>query len=391
MTSARPLRILMVGDYSDDPRLGSAKVMHALRSEFVALGHQCETMFSTQISATFSRQLRQAVLPVQAFSAIRRQLAGQRFDVVDVASAEGLWLGVARTLGLYRRTAFICRSHGIEHLNYQRMLDDHAAGLVSKPWWRRVWYPASRLSQVAAAARLADGVIVLTERDWSFVLSRSWRPPDRVRVVPHGLSEHFLGHPAPAGARGAGALFCGTWDHAKGIQYLVRAMDLLVERAHAVPLTILGPGVPASDVMAAFSERSRPLVTVIDRADESRVRDEYRRHDLLVFPSSYEGFGLVVIEAMSQGLPVVATPVGCAATLVRGGETGVQVPPRDATAIADAVATLMQSAEERRRLGENAARAVAEMSWRHTARLTLDFYEKTLATVRGPRESGAQR
>jgi glycosyltransferase involved in cell wall biosynthesis len=176
----------------------------------------------------------------------------------------------------------------------------------------------------------------------------------------------------------------------KGMHYVARVMDVLVERGQSVPLTILGPGVAAPDVLAAFTDRARPLVTVIDRADEARVRDEYRRHDLLVFPSSYEGFGLVVIEAMSQGLPVVATPVGCAATLVRTGETGVQVPPRDPAAIADAIVALMQSPCERRRLGENAARLVAEMSWRQTAQQTLGFYRKTLERTRGPQETAAQ-
>ena len=175
----------------------------------------------------------------------------------------------------------------------------------------------------------------------------------------------------------------------KGIQYLTKAADLLVERGHAFPFTVLGPGVPSADVAAAFSERARPLVTVIDRADASRVLEEYRRHDLLVFPSSYEGFGLTVIEAMSQGLPVIATPVGCAATLVRTGETGVQVPPRDATAIADAIAGLMQSPAERRQLGENAAREVASMSWRETARQTLEFYRKTLDRIRSAHTNGA--
>ena len=50
---------------------------------------------------------------------------------------------------------------------------------------------------------------------------------------------------------------------------------------------------------------------------------EYRRHDALLWTSSYEGFGLVLLEAMSQRLPVIATPAGCAATLVRDGQTGI--------------------------------------------------------------------
>ena len=58
-------------------------------------------------------------------------------------------------------------------------------------------------------------------------------------------------------------------------------------------------------MLAAFAPAVRPFVTVIDRAPEDRVMAEYRRHDALLFPSTYEGFGLVVIEAMSQRLPVI--------------------------------------------------------------------------------------
>lgn len=387
MSETAPLRILLVGDYPDDPRLGSAKVMHELRKAFVALGHECDAVFSPEIGNGGPPRLHQAIAPLKAMGAIRRRLSNGGFDVVDAASAEGLWFGLARRIGAYRRTAYICRSHGLEHLNYQRMLDDDAARLISKPWWKRLWYPAARLSQVALAARLSDGLVVLNERDWSYTLSRSWQVPDRVTVIPHGLSEQFLGNgAAPFGSRGSGVLFCGTWDHSKGIQYLVRAIDLLAERGETCPLTVLGPGIPAADVLAAFTDRARPTVTVIDRADVSRVREEYRRHDVLVFPSTYEGFGLTVIEAMSQGLPVIATPVGCAATLVRTGETGVQVPPRDATAIADAIAVLMKSREERRQLGENAAREVASMSWAETARKTVEFYRRALERIRGSQE-----
>ena len=108
-----------------------------------------------------------------------------------------------------------------------------------------------------------------------------------------------------------------------------------------MPLTILGCGIPPADVLAALPEVLRPHVTVVDRVSEEEVVAQYRRHDLLVFPSTYEGFGLVVLEAMSQGLPVVATPVGCVPDLVRDGETGVIVPLRDSAALAEAVTRLM--------------------------------------------------
>jgi glycosyltransferase involved in cell wall biosynthesis len=99
-----------------------------------------------------------------------------------------------------------------------------------------------------------------------------------------------------------------------------------------------------------------------------------------VFPSTYEGFGLVVLEAMSQGLPVIATPVGCAPELVRDGETGMIVPARSSRALADAVTRIMSCAAERARLGANSAAEVSAMSWKRTAARTLDAYARARAS-----------
>lgn len=377
--TAQPLNILLVADYADDPRLGSAKVVHKLREELHAAGHHCDALFSSDIGRWPSgRQVRQLVAPVLAARAIRRALSRRAYDVVDAASAEGLWFGARRRLGGFTRTAFVCRSNGIEHLNYRRMLDDSRHGLLPKPWPRRIWYPLSRLTQVAAAARMADRLIVLNESDRRFAVAKGWQPAARIDVIPHGVSDRFLVD-RPASARGAGALFCGTWDLVKGTAYLVRAFEQLAAGGTPVPLTILGPGIPARDVLASFSASTRPHVTVLDRVPEDQVVDEYRRHDLLVFPSTYEGFGLVLLEAMSQGLPVVATSAGCAPDLVRDRENGRIVPPRDSGAIAVAVARLMRSADERDRLGRNAAATVASMTWTRTTARTIETYRRALA------------
>jgi glycosyltransferase involved in cell wall biosynthesis len=374
-----PLRILLVGDYTDDPRLGSAKVTHKLREELRAAGHDCDALFAGDIAARpANRHIRQLVAPMFAVQAIQRALALKPYDIVDAASAEGLWFGARKRLGAWQSTAFVCRSNGIEHLNYRRMIDDSTAGLAPKPWTRRVWFPVSRLSQVAGAARLADRLLVLNETDRQFAVARRWLPADRIDVVPHGVSDRFLGGNRPAGPRGAGALFCGAWDRVKGTPYLVGAFQQLAEKGRPVPLTILGCGLPAPDVLASLPEVLRPHVTIIDRVSEEEVVAEYRRHDLLVFPSTYEGFGLVVLEAMSQGLPVVATPVGCVLDLLRDGETGAIVPLRNSTALAEAVTRLMACPTERARIGANAAVSVASMSWRRTATRTIDVYRKAL-------------
>jgi glycosyltransferase involved in cell wall biosynthesis len=379
-----PLSILLVGDYPDDPRLGSSKVFYKLREEFEALGHTCDVLWTGDIGTRpASRQIRQLVSPWMAAKAIRRRMDRRKYDVVDAASAEGLVLGLLGRIGRRDRAAFVCRSNGLEHLNYARMIDDHLEGLRPKSWARRVWYPLSRLSQVAAAARLADGLLLLNDVDRAFALERGWQPPDRIAVVPHGISERFLSQaPASGAARGAGLLFCGTWDYVKGITYLCDAMSRLHAGGTPVRLTVLGPGVAPHSVLDSFDPAVRPFVTVIERVPEDRVMTEYRRHDALLWTSSYEGFGLVLLEAMSQRLPVISTPAGCAATLVRDAETGYRIPPRDAGALAAAVVRLMADPSEARRVADNARHDVSGMTWRATAERTLDVYRSAMA-VRG--------
>src|SRR4029077_12234345 len=108
------------------------------------------------------------------------------------ASAEGLWIGVLKKLGGYSDVALIARSNGLEQLNYRRMLDDRDAGLGTKGWTRRVWYPLSRLSQVAMAARLADRLLLLNENDRRYALDHGWKTESEIDVVPHGVSARFL-------------------------------------------------------------------------------------------------------------------------------------------------------------------------------------------------------
>lgn len=382
--TGRSLSILLVGDYPDDATLGSPKVFHKLREEFAALGHTCDILWGADIGRwPAARQLRQLVSPWMAGKAIVRQMDRRRYDVVDVASAEGLFLGLFALIPDRDRAAFVCRSNGLEQLNYARMLDDHEQGLRQKSKWRRIWYPLSRLTQVAAAARLADAMLVLNDVDRAYAIERGWQPPERVTVVSHGFSGGlFAEAPAPDALRGAGLLFCGTWDHMKGITYLCAAMTRLHAMGHPLRLTVLGPGMPADMVQRDFDPAVRPFVTVIDRVAEGGVMEQYRRHDALLFTSTYEGFGMVVIEAMSQRLPVIATPRGCAATVVRDGDTGLVVPPRDAEALVAAVLRLTADPSEARRLADNAHAAVSGMTWRATAERTLALYHGVIARVR---------
>ena len=374
------MRILLVGDYPADPRLGSAKVLFKLMEEFRALGHQCDLMLADRLGP-FPRHpyVRQALGPLVARAAVRRAIAQTgAYDVIDVASAEGLWIASCRRR---RGAAVVSRSNGLEHLNYERMLDDHDAGLLHKPWTRRWFHPAVRLTQVAAAAAAADRLLLLNDVDRDYAVRRRWKTPDEIDVVPHGVSARFLADaPGPGAPRGQGILFCGSWTAVKGVTYLADAFARIVRAGVRTNLTVLGGGVPAADILASFDPVARPHLTIVDRCAEDEVMQAYRTHDVLAWPSTYEGFGMVVVEAMSQRLPVVAAPVGCARSIVDSGHNGLLVPPRDAAALAEALARMLESPELRRGCGDAAHERVRGMSWTATATLTLDSYERALSS-----------
>jgi glycosyltransferase involved in cell wall biosynthesis len=377
------MRILLVGDYPPDPRLGSTKVLLKLREQFETMGHGCDVLLADGLGGPRNPYLRQAVGPVVARRAVLRAFSRSGpYDIVDVASAEGLWLAAGSRRRL-NGAAVISRSNGLEHLNYQRMLDDHAAGLVHKPWTRRLFHPVVRLTQVAAAARAADRLLLLNESDRDYAVERRWKSPSRIDVIAHGVSERFLtGVPAADERRGAGILYCGSWTPVKGVTYLVQAFASVARARPSIRLTVLGGGVPGSEILHAFPPDVRDTVAVVDRSSEADVMTAYRRHDVLAWPSTYEGFGMVLLEAMSQRLPVVATPVGCARALVESGRTGLVVPPRDAAALARGLLRMLDEPAFAKRCAGEAFEKVRPYTWRRTAANTLDVYTRALAERR---------
>src|SRR5258706_14479726 len=128
------MRILLVGDYARDARLGSTKVLAKLEEEFRALGHVCDLVLADDLGVhPRNAHLRRAFAPISALAAIRRAFqANGAYDVIDVSSAEALCVAAARRAGGFRHTAVLARSNGLQHLDYQPMLDHHHPRLLHK-------------------------------------------------------------------------------------------------------------------------------------------------------------------------------------------------------------------------------------------------------------------
>lgn len=183
----------------------------------------------------------------------------------------------------------------------------------------------------------------------------------KISVVPHGapaavseveLEDRLLRRPAG----NLRVLFVGGLTQRKGLSYLFEAMKQVGSRA---TLTLVGQRGTNVDCPALDRELARHRH--VPSLPPGELFALMRQHDVLVLPSLFEGFGLVLVEAMAQGLPIISTPHTAAPDLLAHGAGGVVVPIRSADAIA---ATLEDLARDPVRRAEMArtARGIAERS-----------------------------
>jgi len=115
----------------------------------------------------------------------------------------------------------------------------------------------------------------------------------------------------------------------------------------------------------------------------NEVLRAYGSSDALVLPSLFEPFGIVLLEAMAAGLPVVASRVGGIVDVVEDGKTGLLVPPRNPQALADAIGRLVSDPPLRRRMGDAGRAKVPAYSWERLIPRILEVYQEAIVESGG--------
>ena len=169
----------------------------------------------------------------------------------------------------------------------------------------------------------------------------------------------------------------------KGQDLLIEALPPLAARFPELAVVVIGEGSLRDRLTRQAADLGVPDVLHLPghRTDARMLLDAA---DVFVLPSRQEGLPLVALEAMDVGLPVVGTDVIGTAEVVIDGETGALVPPRDASALGDALAGLLVDPQLRAKYGEAGRRRyLAEFTAKRMAAETLAVYEDVLAQVRG--------
>jgi glycosyltransferase involved in cell wall biosynthesis len=159
-------------------------------------------------------------------------------------------------------------------------------------------------------------------------------------------------------------LFVGGIGQRKGVKYLLEAFELM--RGRDVELTLAGPLPADTRPLDAY----RSSVRLTGRLDQAEIVREMHRAHVLVLPSVFEGFGLVLAEAMSTGMPVIASTHSAGPDLIREGCDGFVLEPDDVEGLAQRLETLRADRRRAVEMGVSAAERAREFSWDvHTERV----------------------
>ncbi|MDG4830134.1 glycosyltransferase family 4 protein [Solwaraspora sp. WMMD1047] len=307
----------------------------------------------------------------------RRLLAARRSRYDVVHDNQGLGYGL---LDLARHGLPLVAT--VHHpVQIDRRLDLAAATGLRRVTLRR-WYGFTRM-QRRVVRRITD-LVTVSEASRAEIVAHLGVPADRIEVVPIGTDADLFA-PDPGVARVPGRIVTTASADVplKGLLPLVEATaKLRTERP--VELVVVGTARAGGPVRAAVDRYGlADAVRFTGRIPHADLVDELRRAEVAVVPSLFEGFSLPLVEAMSCGVPVVAT-TGGALPEVAGpdGEAALLVPPGDVAALAVAIGRLLDDAGLRHRLGAaGRARVLRHYTWRVAAERTVRVYRRAIAAA----------
>jgi D-inositol-3-phosphate glycosyltransferase len=237
--------------------------------------------------------------------------------------------------------------------------------------------PALRLEEEARIIASAERLVAASVAERAYLVRHAGADPERIAVVPCGVDTELF-TPGDGGAARAAlrlpagplVLYVGRLAPIKGLETLLDAIALLARRGRRVRLLVAGGDADEPRAGHEVDLHTRiaalgigDLVGFVGPQQQERLRTHYVAADVTVLPSHYESFGMVALEAMACGSPVVASRVGGLTTTVRDGVTGFLIPEGDVEALADRLETLVGDADLRWRLGREGVRWAAQHRW----------------------------
>jgi glycosyltransferase involved in cell wall biosynthesis len=248
-------------------------------------------------------------------------------------------------------------------------------GLLRKMKVRR-WY--AFLAMQKRVARRISHIITVSHSSQRDISSEFRIDPLRFRVVPNGINTDDF-YPLEGVKRADHRILVTNSADTplKGLRYLLEAVAS-IRKEREISVIVIGE--PKKDGVIENLAREMALGETIEftgRIDRKAFARYYAEATMAVIPSLYEGFGMPAGEAMACGVPVISTTGGALPEVV--GNAGILVPPADSEALRQAIVSLLDDPERRKRLGEEGmTRVKNSLTWRHAAEKTVGVYREVI-------------
>jgi glycosyltransferase involved in cell wall biosynthesis len=211
----------------------------------------------------------------------------------------------------------------------------------------------------------ADRVIALSRDERDLITKYCSAAADRVRIVGNGIDDSAAARAAVRRNRSDGPpliLYSGRFVDRKGIHELLQAIPQVLTQASSTRFVLAGGYGTGTEIERAWLNESlepyRAQIQFTGWLTPDEMATWYRRADILVMPSWYEPFGMVILEGMLHGLPIAATSVGGPADILKNEESALLFRPKDVEALTTTLLRLVNDPTLRRRIGRAGSRHV---------------------------------
>jgi glycosyltransferase involved in cell wall biosynthesis len=233
------------------------------------------------------------------------------------------------------------------------------------------------LSEIIYSCKIVDRIVVNSEYMRSRVAAWYGINLTKIVVIPNGVDlSRFRGCNKLTLDGDPAILYLGGLTTRKGVDILFQAVAALRSELPDMKLHLVGGAGRMSYFQhLAENEGICRYVVFHGRVPDVMVPLYYKSADFCVFPSRHEPFGIVVLEAMASGIPIIASNIGGFGEIISNDQDGLLFKPGDAAALSKAILVLNKDLDLRRKLSQTASRTVERYSWEVVAEEYVSLYE----------------
>ena len=285
----------------------------------------------------------------------------------DIVHAQGSFAPYSTAAALVRnKYPTLLTMHGIsaKELKFHKGINFIFILFIHKPNEK---YVVSKISNIIAVSLHVKNVISDMTQSQIYVIQNGIDFEDIHNVQPHKSIEY------------PSILFVGGLSKVKGIDTLLNAVPIIRKKILNLCLYIAGSGPEENKLKELVKELNiEENVNFLGYVSEIEKYSYYKSADVCVFPSIYEPFGIVLLEAMACGKPVVASNVGGIPFVVEEGKTGLLFESGNVEDLADKIMTILKNEKLREKMGEAGRERAKEFTWDKIAERTVEVYKEIL-------------